>query len=372
MCNVKYRKIQRLPRLLHAHEVPYNNPLYYSHMWFSKPKGTSVALIDISTSGVAGAFVRLEEGKLPALCYTVRIPVENTTADIAALTTTTLRSLETLGERLVREGAPALRAAVGEGSIDRVLVSIGSPWQESSVETRVAHKEAPFTYSRSFAVDMLGSNDEVSGKKLTRTVIATLLNGYLTGDPYGKQTKRVEVIVLSTALDETIMDSVDGILRKSFHTRDISYTSFTEPAYLALQSLYPHEKDFLLMSVTNEATEMTSIKRGHLTDFGAISCGTRTFTTGKECAEALQGLLREFAARHALPRTIFLDADAVTEEAIRTALNDPSLHALWLSDVPVSVISVQPSQFSTILKTQGLAEGDTRLAMLALYANTHA
>lgn len=338
-------------------------------MWFSpKPKGTSVALVDISSSGVGGAFVRLEEGKTPALCYTVRIPLEVAANDINSLTNGALRALEAVGDRLVREGAPALRAAVGEGSVDRVLVSLGSPWQEAQVETKAAQEDAPFTFTRSFAVDMLGSSEEVPGRSLTRAVIATLLNGYLTADPYGKQAKRAEIIVLSTGLDESIMGSVDGILRKCFHTRDIRYVSFTEPSYRALQDLYPHENDFLLMSVTDGATEVVSVKRGHLTDAGAIACGSHVFESGQACANALSGLLRGFAARHALPRTIFLIADDDVADKVRDALDDPSLHALWLSDVPVSAISIQPSQFSGVLRTQGLAEGDTRLAVLALSA----
>ncbi|MEA2702044.1 MAG: hypothetical protein QOE22_753 [Candidatus Parcubacteria bacterium] len=343
-------------------------------MWFSsKTKGTSVALIDISSSGVGGALVRLEAGKLPALCYTVREPLEVAArAGTEALTNTALRALETVGDRLVREGAPALRAAVGEGSVDRVLVSFGSPWQEASVATKTALQDSPFTFTRSFAVDMLGQSDEEPQRNVTRIVIASLLNGYLTADPYGKRAKRAEIIVLSTSLDETIMDPVEEILRKSFHTHDIRYASFTEPSFRALQELYPHEKDFLLMTVTNEATEAASVKRGHLMDAGTIACGSHGFTSGldsgKVCADELSGLLREFAARHALPRTIFILAEDAAAEQVKTALNDPSLHALWLSDVPVSAISIQPSQFSAVVRTQGLAEGDSRLAALALAA----
>lgn len=337
-------------------------------LFSSKPKGTSVALIDINSSSVAGALARLEEGKPPMLCYTLRVPYEVASSDIEPLTAAALRALETVGERLVREGAPALRAAVGEGSVDRVLVSLGSPWQKASVETKKVQENDPFTYSRSFAVDMLGGNEEVAGQSITRTVIATLLNGYLTAEPYGKTVKRVETIVLSTSLDEGIMGSVDEVLRKCFHTRDLSYVSFVETSFRSFQDLYPHERDFLLLMITGEATEVVSVKRGHLTDIGGISCGARKFTSGKACADNLSGLLREFATRHALPRTIFILAEGDSGEAAKEALNDPSLHALWLSDVPLSAMLVQPSQFSDLVKSKGLADGDARLAVLALAA----
>src|SRR5436305_1503330 len=106
-------------------------------LFSSKPKGTSVALIDVNSSDVGAAFVRLEEGKVPVLCYTVRIPLDPTTVtDLETLTTSAQRALEAVGGRLVREGAPSLRSVVGDGSVDQILVSIGSPWQEAKVETR--------------------------------------------------------------------------------------------------------------------------------------------------------------------------------------------------------------------------------------------
>ena len=124
------------------------------------------------------------------------------------------------------------------------------------------------------------------------------------------------------------------------------------------------------MSVSNEATEALSVKRGHLIDAGFMACGAHAFTGGTACAGMLSGMLREFATRHALPRTLFLIAEEEAGRTIRDALDDPSLHALWLSDTPVSVISIRLSQFSTRLKTQGHAEGNVRLGILALSA-TH-
>ena len=190
-------------------------------MWFSKPKGASVGLIDVDSSSVAGALVRIEAGKKPGLCYTVRVPLEVTAgADAAALTSAALRALEEVGDRLVREGAPALRAAVGEGSVDRISVSLGSPWQETQVEAKTVQKGEPFLFTKSFAVDMLGSAEAAPGKKLTRSVVATLLNGYLTTDPYGKRAKRAEVIVLSIpAISATAPSSRPPIARSRTSTR---------------------------------------------------------------------------------------------------------------------------------------------------------
>jgi len=334
-------------------------------MLFSKPNGTSVALIDINSSDVGAALVRIEEGKPPSLCYSVHIPLEGSGGN---LTAEALLALEEIGNRLVREGAPALRAVVGEGRVDRVLVSLGSPWQEASIETKKVQKAVPFTYTKSFTVDLLGPAVDVSGRSVTRTVIATLLNGYLTPEPYGKQAKRAEAIVLTTSLDNEIVDSVEKILRSAFHTRDIQYSSFLEAAYHSIQSLYPHEKDFLFICVTREATEIISVKRGYLLDAGAISCGSSSFSTAQGCVGSLSGLLREFAARHALPRTIFVLTDDKSAGTVKEAFNDSSLHTLWLSDVPLATIPVQASQFSGAVKTQGFAEGNARIAMLALMA----
>ncbi|HEY0010525.1 MAG TPA: hypothetical protein VGB97_01260 [Candidatus Paceibacterota bacterium] len=377
-------------------------------MWFSKkPAGESVALIDISASCIGVALARIEVGKAPVLCYTLRESLDH--VDTISPTTAMLKLLNDVGDRLVLEGAPQLRTATGSGSVDRVIVNMGSPWQETHIETKSIQKDAPFTVSKSLISEALTRDAEPpEGFTLTETVIATSLNGYAVKEALGKRANRAELTVLASTMEDSVREDVTALFRKLFHTSDISFTAFAYPFFAVLRDLYPHEKEFLVLSVSSEATDVASIKRGHVVDVGSLPHGTNPLlkairhagdlaqdapdvpesTTGqpsisrernarfgieaekaeKEWVEALAGFLRAFAMRHALPRTVFLIAGDETRGFLKSALDAPSLHTLWLSDEPVSVIPVMASQFSSRITFQGLAEGDTMLSLLALYA----
>jgi hypothetical protein len=379
-------------------------------MWpFAKKEaGESVALIDIGSSTVGAALVHLASGTAPVVCYTARVPVDR---DLPLTQTDAmLRTFTEIGERLVLEGAPQLRQACGSGTVDRAVVSLSSPWHEAKVKTLTIQPGAPFTYTKSLAVETLKQIATPEGHTLTQTIVATLLNGYRTTEPFGKKANRADIIVLSSLLETTVLESVSATLKKLFHTREVAYIGFAELCYSVLRDFYPHEREFVVLSVSGEETDVASIKHGHIVDVGTLPLGTNVlkdaicdagmrarsdqddtpakdssgqpnidkgrndrFAAGVTKAEeewvgALADLLRTLGMRHALPRAIFLIADEDVRLHLTKALETPSLRALWLSDEPISVIAVEPSHFSSKVTVQGLAHGDTELALLALYA----
>lgn len=372
-------------------------------MWpFKKRERSSVALFDIGSGSVGGALAYAEKGKPVALCYAVRTPLGKGTDGIEGM----VRALTQTGDRLVREGAPVLRAASGSGSIDRILVNIGSPWQETGIRNISRAPKKPFTFSKGIEEEMLAQEGlPDTGKTAEQIVVATLLNGYLTREPYGKRANRVELVELSSSLDQEATSAVEGALRPLFHTRAFTYTSFPQASFDVLCRMYPHEPEFLVLSVTGAATEVVSVKRGHLRDVGTLKLGTDSLVAAVEAAsrqahasgprtetpagyirpernakfgeeaqkaeaewrQSLETLMREFAIRHALPRTVFLFAENEARGFLSQTLHDPSLRALWLSDEPITVVPLLPKHFSGHVKTVSADGGDAMLALLALH-----
>jgi hypothetical protein len=345
-------------------------------MWpFGKhSRKENIALIDIGSSSVGGGLLHLEDDAQPVMCFTTREPLNVRDAPGPdPLTERMLRALGEVGKRLVTEGAPQLRQASGSGSIDRVLVSISSPWQTSSIATKLIQKDEPFIFTKTIEREALAELPKPDAAQLeTQTVITTILNGYSTRNPYGNRAHRAEIILLMSLLEARVVDAVEGRLRRFFHTSDIGYTGFASPTYSVLRQLYPHEKDMLIVSVMGEGTDITSVKRGHLVDVGTFPQGGNTICRAGEehiWLEGLSKLLREFAGRHALPRLVFLMASEAQAEIMKRQFEDTSLLALWLSDAPLTLVTVKPQQFTPFLKTTGGAEGDLSLGLLALYAN---
>lgn len=354
---------------------------YTVRMWpfGKKGSGESVAVIDIGSSSVGAALVYMQEGLPLVMCYSVRLPVEH--KDPLTLTDRMLRTFTEVGERLVREGAPQLRTASGNGSIDRAVVSIGSPWQDARIETKTINPGAPFTFTKHLAVDTLAKDEAPEGRTMTQTVVATFLNGYPTAEPFGKTAKRAEIVVLSSSLETIILESIESAVTKLFHTKEAKFVGFADLCYSTLRTLYPHEKEFIVISVGGEATDVASIKRGHVVDVGAVLQGANTLQralhpeatdaqapTKEAWVSELTRVLRDLAMHHALPRTVFIIAAEEVRSFLKETLGASELEALWLSEEPVSIIAVEPTHFAPYLTLQGLAQGDTELSLLALYA----
>lgn len=355
-----------------------------------KKKRTSAVLIDVGSASVAGAYAHVVEGKLPILYYSARVALErreDETSDAAML-----RALSTLCERLIREGAPALRRETGSGHADSLLVSVAAPWQDTKVRTGSKQQEKAFVFTRAMMQDLVAAQKaEAPGRMSTgESVIGTLLNGYEIANPFGKRATRAELVILSSSIAKEVAEGIEKLVRGAFHNHAVTLVSFAPVAYTVFRDLYPHEKDFLILDVSGEGSDLAFVKNGLLMDVGSTSLGLRSLTeAGKVAAQtarqeyspfdlhaqkAQSGWLSElaivlhtFASRHPLPRTLFLLADDDARGFLVRALDAPQLHSLWLSDEPLRIVPVAPGQFVSGVETKGLAVPDIFLAVLALY-----
>lgn len=362
--------------------------------FFSGKKRTSIVLVDADSGSVGGAYAHFIEGKPPRVYFTARLPID--TAGDRPTSEDMLRTLKELTETLVSAGAPILQRETGSGHVDSIVVSIGSPWQKTivSVETIEEKDEREFIFTKKMIDDLQKRTLEKGRVSTGDVVIATLLNGYETAHPFGKRAKRADLITLSSTVDEDVLRKVEATLRSAYHTHAIEYTTFASLSYAVLRDMYPHEKNFLVIDFSGDATDLAFVKGSLLVDVSSVPFGTHKFseairgthrgagvidlTRNQAFGERVQNLetewtkllveaFKEFSKRHALPRTVFLIASQEARDFAKRLLDTPALHALWLSDEPLRILPVLPSQFSSFIETRGSASGDVTLAMLALY-----
>lgn len=373
---------------------------------FSRKTSRSVALLDIGSSSIAGAYIVYGSDGIPTFYYTVRLPIE--TREEAAIEDDMLRTLEALTDLLVKEGAPVLREAVGSGNVDEVVASIGAPWQETTVRTESIEEENGFVFTKSILKKATEANNPgiTEGRiESGESVVATVLNGYETSQPIGKQVKRADVVILSSTLDKKVASDVERTLRRAFHSHEVSLTAFAPVAYQVLKDLYPHQKDFLILDVSGTATDLAFVKSGLLVDVKCVHHGvqdlmkaarasgisgtgltglgadtggiidparnahftTRVGSVQQAWLDGLKEALTEIGSRHPLPRSLFLLADEDVRDYLRRLLHNETLHSLWLSEEPLAITPVLREQLATSVTYRGAAEGDTYLAMLAVF-----
>jgi hypothetical protein len=367
-------------------------------------KRCSVALIDIDSVSVGGALAHYDGQKPPAIHYTTRKQIVQRPDEepLAAM----LRSLDESARELIHKGGPALRRAAGSGHLHRVIVRIGAPLQQTIIRRERVEDPKSFIFTRTLVRDIVRRGTQLPDtyESSEETLVATLLNGYDTPDPYGKHAKFAELIILSSYLEKTVATGVRKVLRSVYHTHALTITAFASAAYSVFRRLFPHEKNFLVLKITGEATELIFIKGGTLVKVSSLMQGINTilrqahsgvtqgdagdgqlagnpldpaqnlrFSQSVEAAQAawlknMEALLREFAAEQALPRTIFLVTSDDARDYFTRLLDDTSLKSLWLSDEPLRVIGISSTTLASFITNGAEAEPDVFLALMALYA----
>lgn len=368
-----------------------------------KAKRHSVALIDIGAVSVGGAYAHYAPLMQPTIHYTARVPIEYKQGEAAE--DSMVRALEVLGNIMVNHGAPELHAATGSARLNSVVVSVGTPWQETKIRNEVKEEKKPFLFTKQLLNEILKRDLQDHPERIAsgEQVIATILNGYDIPNPVGKKTFKAELVILSSTLEKVVAEKIQRAVRRAFHSHDLALTSFIPLAFTVLRDLYPHEKDFLILDVKAAGTELAFVKRKLLTSMTAIPLGTNDLVDAVSLAnkqelartgdaedgliqmkrneafaalvsdaeqkwlDALAKALYECTAKQALPRTLFLLADFQVRGFLEGVLNASELRSIWLSDDPLKIITLAPTHFSKKVQVRGSAEGDLFLDMMALY-----
>ncbi len=376
---------------------------------FGMKENATRILIDVGSASVGGAYVHFKTGHAPIMYYNARVNLAQREGE--ELEAGMLRTLQELTDLLIREGAPSVHRELGHARVDSIVVSIAAPWQETRVRVETVQSVRAFTFTKKLLNETVEKTTHVAEDRIDsgESVIATILNGYEIPNPFGKQVKRVELVILSSSLLKSVTEAIEKTLRKAFHSHEITFTGFAPVSYRVFRDLYPHENDYLILDIRGERSDLAFIQRGLLRDVGSIPHGTRgllaigrqasdlvspatplipqgtglgasylnaernaAFSARVESAEEewmkeLSKLLKDFSTRHALPRTLFLLADDDVRGFLLRTLDTPAFHTLWLSDEPLRIVPVTHTQFTPYVKTFGMANGDIFLDLLALF-----
>ena len=324
----------------------------------------SVLLIEVSASSVAGAYVRYVVGETPFIAYARRIQIEVRVDEPKE--NAMLRALASLGEGLIREGAPALARASGSGSVKAIIVSFGAPWEETMLYTEQFEQEVPFTFTKDLVEAALKKNRvDMPGKRLAdESVIGTILNGYDTKDPYGKETRRASVVILSSFIEESVVEGVTTTLRRLFHTKDIVPIASNSLFYQAIRKTFPHERNAVILDATGSETFIALVRNDVFTALAEVPAHTGNTDAW---LETLKEKLAELAKHFPLPRTVFLLSREEETLSLRNTLDAAKLSSLWLSDNPPKVVPLLASHVSNFIRQGSPTPPDLLIILMVLF-----
>jgi hypothetical protein len=363
----------------------------------SKEKTKSLVLVDISSSSVGAAYARTTPNGPTVLVHSVRAPIAASSTDIS--TELMLRTLDGVLRDLRQNGAPALHKLSGSGSVQGVFVLVGAPWQNTEIHIETLVEEKLFTITETLLLEAKKKIKTPEGYyRSEESILGSVLNGYETPEPVGKRAKRAEIIVLSATIKEETAKLLRSTLGTFSSLHAVNFTELPSLIARAAKTVFPHEKDYLALRVSGEATELVLVKHGFPIFIATVPTGLDAFRhaaqengfssfpdggdsidrtksvgldikladTERRWVSALITHLSTFTEKHALPRTVFLITEEHAGAFLRRVLDAPDMHALWLSDEPLAVIRLESKQFNTNVVYAHEDSDDVVLSMLGL------
>lgn len=236
----------------------------------NKQKEKLILVFDIGSSSIGGALFYLESSRIPKIIYSVREPIilENDIS-VERFLALTLKSLEIVASKICLSGM---------GSPDQIFCVLSSPWYVSQTRVIKLEKNAPFIFTAKLAESLaqkeIAAFEEEYLDKYSKAGspvrsiefknIKTLLNGYETTEPLNQKAKELEMTIMISISGKDILEKIEDMIARHFHSREIKYCSFALAAFAVIRDLYTDKENFLLIDVGGEVTDISMIKKNVL------------------------------------------------------------------------------------------------------------
>ena len=245
---------------------------------FSPSKPHLTTIIDVGSSSIGAATVLLYPDKKPKIIHSVRsgmIFQENFRFERFVIS-----MLDALGKVTLELSSLSLPPYLDH----TFLCVLASPWYAS--QTRILKKtfDRPTKIDEKFMAKIREKEVEDFKEKemavmgndaviLEIETIQTKLNGYETADPFGKESLEFQAAMYVSISPHEIIQSITEKMRKAFHGKIVHFSTFPFASFISMRDIF-HEKNFLLMDISGEVTDISIIKDNVLQE-------TMSFTLGK-------------------------------------------------------------------------------------------
>lgn len=237
-------------------------------------------LVDIGSASVGAALARLEPGKAPHILSTARedIPFQETLSS-ARFLSGMLHALERALKKLQTQNK-------GYGVPSHTFCTFSSPWLMLKNRKLRISRTGSFQVTEKNLNAFLDEDIELLKGELKGTlpptdieiiekkIIEIKLNGYEIKNPYGQMTHQVEALAIVSLSSKRVIAGVERIIGRYFHAPSVSFGSFPVAAFSTIRDMFPMEKNFLLVDITGETTDISLV-------VDDLLGGTTSFSRGK-------------------------------------------------------------------------------------------
>lgn len=382
--------------------------------WFSSASATeTLVLVHIGSASIGIGLAEVGEGK-PKVIFTARelLPYQQN-LDFDRLLGATEKALETLSQKLLKEGVLQYQKLLGRAPrVNRVQMVLSSPWYVSKTIDLSLSKDRPTHVT----VEMIGDMVRTAKEKLEADIEAgklpqigedavlleewmttISLDGYPMTSPFGKHAKEIRVALFLSFISSVLKGRFKAVLGRSLHDFRMGLHSFALVSFSLVRDLFPKEHTFLLMDVDGEVTDVSLIKDDVLVETASFPCGKYSVLRclGEEAgpAESRVSLLRSrgvesesvekakeewliqykgaiegLAEHNAIPEQLFITAHADVLPWFKEVLEGYE-GGKGVFAKPRTVVPITEAFFASHVEVFGGAHYDVYLAMLLLFFN---
>ena len=277
-------------------------PLLLLKRFLKRTKTTQpVVIFDIGSASIGGAVVFFDK-EVPHISYCTRIQLPfQEKADEKRLLPQVEEVLAQVADEVQKNG---LQPKDGQSIVPQEIVCIfSSLWSNTQATS------ASFEHKKSFVVtDRIMDNllaqihksnkEEKKGtvKIIEEIIINSVLNGYPTHSPLGKKAQHINVTFLESTITEALYSKIHDVINKVF-SPDIPLLlrSFTLASFSVTRDMFEDIRDFLLVDVTGEVTEISVVHDSTLEDTLSFPYGRNTIV--RDIAKKTKSVPEDVLAR---------------------------------------------------------------------------
>jgi hypothetical protein len=343
--------------------------------WASKPTSKLSVVCDIGSASVAVGLVLFEEGKLPNILYTIRVPISIIEKpDSKGLELSMARFFE---EALKKFSQDIPQRAEYKELLNKTITDVyaiySSPWYVSKTSTIRIEKSKPFLLDRGSINRLINEEEQefeaeaVSGKydsiihkdikMIERELVRVKLNGYETSDPFLKEISHAELSLYMSLIPHTIFAKLEELSEKYLHTRKVSSFTFPLVSFGAVRDLFPHESDFILLDIAGEMTDASVVVNGVITNSSSFSLGRNSlirkikerFGVSYEIALSYIDMLVSDSLEEGMAKEVKLEVDIFNSLWLQT-FNEASIRLKGSEALPTKIFLTIDEDVSSVFK----------------------
>ncbi len=263
-------------------------------LFYSKKPVKTILLFSIESGIIRAGIVVDTQSECPTLVYNthVEIPFQEN-LEFSRLVLHLHTCLTHACEKILRQGIPHITdKKLSHNIFDEIYCIYGSPWYVSQTKTISIKKDKPFHVSRE-VIDALiteqtsnlikdytnqGSASEETDSVLIieRNIIDIRLNGYVVGEPWGKDASDIEMKIFVSVMSDTLKRSVEDVIMHFFSAHSITHQSMPMIVFSGIRDTLSKESDFLLVDVSAEVTDISHIYNNVVMDIVSFPHGTNS------------------------------------------------------------------------------------------------